>query len=87
MEAMLHQLPLIVTRVGGVSEILGDSGAGVLLSNSYEDFRLLDVPSLDRLSRENLSPQCRGSSPGHEAVLRREGVLETVGQKRVREGC
>ncbi len=62
MEAMLHQLPVITTRVGGVSEILGDSGGGVLLSNSYEDFRLLDVPSLDRLSSETL-PAMRGKWP------------------------
>ena len=52
MEAMLHQLPVVVTQVGGVSEMLGESGAGMLLPNSYEDFRSLDIPSLDQLSRE-----------------------------------
>jgi glycosyltransferase involved in cell wall biosynthesis len=52
MEAMLHQLPVITTKVGGVSSILGNSEGGVLLNNNYEDFRLLDVPSLDQLSRE-----------------------------------
>ncbi len=52
MEAMLQQLPVLVTRVGGVEAILGESGAGIILSNNYEDIRLLDVPSLDSLSRE-----------------------------------
>jgi glycosyltransferase involved in cell wall biosynthesis len=52
MEAMLHRLPLILTRVGGVSAMLGDSGAGVLVDNNYEDLRFLDVPSIDELSRE-----------------------------------
>ena len=52
MEAMLHRLPLILTRVDGVSAMLGDSGAGVLVDNNYEDLRFLDVPSIDELSRE-----------------------------------
>jgi glycosyltransferase involved in cell wall biosynthesis len=56
MEAMVHRLPVITTKVGGVSSIVGNEGAGVLLNNCYEDFRLLDVPVLDQLSRE-ISPR------------------------------
>jgi glycosyltransferase involved in cell wall biosynthesis len=52
MEAMLHRLPLILTRSSGVSTILGDSGAGILVDNNYEDLRFLDVSSIDKLSRE-----------------------------------
>lgn len=52
MEAMLYELPVIATQAGGVKEILGPDGSGIVLRNSYDDFRDLDVPSLDQLSRE-----------------------------------
>jgi glycosyltransferase involved in cell wall biosynthesis/GT2 family glycosyltransferase len=52
MEAMLYELPVIATQAGGVKEILDPDGNGIVLRNSYDDFRDLDVSGLDQLSRE-----------------------------------
>jgi len=57
MEGMLHRLPVLSTRVSGVSALLGESGGGLIVENSYEDYRFLKESSIDGYSKD--------LSPGH----------------------